>query len=153
MALTRLQKKKKTLSDGEQVTQTNQMKTKVTKRKEAVKVRSGFAGKNEYTTHDAARMVVYNGLTAAEALRATKHPCCRQTLYRHVRKLKQLVLNEVVGNVVDVMFDKNKNAVMPNITSENIGVPSCVTTTLTESVSSPLTMPDCFDDDEDDDDY
>lgn len=82
-----------------------------------------------------------NGLTAAEALRATKHPCCRQTLYRHVRKMRQMQQLKPNGDA--------QNAAKPfNSVIEKPSVPSCVQTTLSESVSSPLTMPDCFVDEE-----
>lgn len=155
MATTRLQMKRKHVTKCDKITQPNQTKKKIKVRKtparivqEKVKVRKvqekakarkaqETSTNVEYTKYDAARMVVYNGLTAAEALRATKNPCCRQTLYRHVRKLK-----EVINGVLEGTLLKEKA-----LENENRGVPLCVTTYVSESVSSPLTMPDCFDED------
>ena len=82
-----------------------------------------------------------NGLTAAEALRATKHPCCRQTLYRHVRIMRQLHQLKPNGDAPNAVKSSN-------VLNEKPSVPSCVETTFSESVSSPLTMPDCFADEE-----
>jgi len=81
----------------------------------------------EYTRYDAAKMVVFDGLTVTEALRVTKNPCCRQTVHRQVRKLKEIVH----------LLPENEKKVYPY----------SVTTSISVSVSSPLTMPDCFDED------
>mmetsp|Transcript_22618 Transcript_22618/g.21742 ORF Transcript_22618/g.21742 Transcript_22618/m.21742 type:complete len:152 (-) Transcript_22618:209-664(-) len=143
MALTRLQKRGKPVTKTNETPQPSPLKKTVKKRKKIVKVQDYVGGTPEYTTRDAARMVVYHKLTVVEALRATRHPCCKQTLYRHVRIMKQLILDKYEAQM-PMMMKAIEDEV--EVEKEIVGVPPKICCEWIHCVS-PLTMPGCFSDD------